>query len=211
MLLKCVFLSYLSISLTRRHHQSHILAARTVANIIKTSLGPRGLDKIMISPDGDITVTNDGATILSLMEVDNQVAKLMVSLSKSQDDEVGDGTTGVVVLAGAMLDQAIGLLDRGIHPIRIADGFDRACKIAVGELDKSSDSVEFTQDGKGVGTAALYKAASTSLGSKMSVFTLLFGLFNTAVVFLLTQNSLRLLLILFFLSLTSNVAMLTLN
>lgn len=211
MLLKCVFLSYLSISLTRRHHQSHILAARTVANIIKTSLGPRGLDKIMISPDGDITVTNDGATILSLMEVDNQVAKLMVSLSKSQDDEVGDGTTGVVVLAGAMLDQAIGLLDRGIHPIRIADGFDRACKIAVGELDKSSDSVEFTQDGKGVGTAALYKAASTSLGSKMSVFTLSFGLFNTAVVFLLTQNSLRLLLILFFRSLTSNVAMLTLN
>ncbi|TIB79867.1 hypothetical protein E3Q06_04001 [Wallemia mellicola] len=147
--------------------KSHILAARTVANIIKTSLGPRGLDKIMISPDGDITVTNDGATILSLMEVDNQVAKLMVSLSKSQDDEVGDGTTGVVVLAGAMLDQAIGLLDRGIHPIRIADGFDRACKIAVSELDKISDSVEFTQDGKGVGTAALYKAASTSLGSKI--------------------------------------------
>ncbi|EOR00064.1 T-complex protein 1 subunit epsilon [Wallemia ichthyophaga EXF-994] len=147
--------------------KSHILAARTVANIIKTSLGPRGLDKIMISPDGDITVTNDGATILSLMEVDNQVAKLMVSLSKSQDDEVGDGTTGVVVLAGAMLDQAIGLLDRGIHPIRIADGFDRACKIAVSELDGISDSVEFSQDGKGPGTAALYKAASTSLGSKI--------------------------------------------
>ncbi|TIA72276.1 hypothetical protein E3P91_02138 [Wallemia ichthyophaga] len=121
----------------------------------------------MISPDGDITVTNDGATILSLMEVDNQVAKLMVSLSKSQDDEVGDGTTGVVVLAGAMLDQAIGLLDRGIHPIRIADGFDRACKIAVSELDGISDSVEFSQDGKGPGTAALYKAASTSLGSKI--------------------------------------------
>lgn len=211
MLLKCVFLSYLSISLTRRHHQSHILAARTVANIIKTSLGPRGLDKIMISPDGDITVTNDGATILSLMEVDNQVAKLMVSLSKSQDDEVGDGTTGVVVLAGAMLDQAIGLLDRGIHPIRIADGFDRACKIAVSELDKISDSVEFTQDGKGVGTAALYKAASTSLGSKMSVIILSIELSNTTIVFLLTQNSLRSLLTLFFLSLTSNVAMLTLN
>lgn len=165
----------------------------------------------MISPDGDITVTNDGATILSLMEVDNQVAKLMVSLSKSQDDEVGDGTTGVVVLAGAMLDQAIGLLDRGIHPIRIADGFDRACKIAVSELDKISDSVEFTQDGKGVGTAALYKAASTSLGSKMSVIILSFELSNTTIVFLLTQNSLRSLLTLFFLSLTSNVAMLTLN
>ena len=130
----------------------------------------KGLDKIMISPDGDITVTNDGATILSLMEVDNQVAKLMVSLSKSQDDEVGDGTTGVVVLAGSMLEQAIGLLDRGIHPIRIADGFDRACKIAVNQLDQISDSVQFSQDGKGVGTEALYKAASTSLGSKMLVY-----------------------------------------
>lgn len=76
--------------------QSHILAARAVTNIIKSSLGPRGLDKILISPDGDITVTNDGATILSLMEVDHQIAKLLVEVSKSQDDEIGDGTTGVV-------------------------------------------------------------------------------------------------------------------
>ncbi|CAG8838077.1 22995_t:CDS:2, partial [Cetraspora pellucida] len=73
---------------------SHILAAKTVANIIKTSLGPRGLDKILISPDGDITVTNDGATILTQMEVEHQIAKLLVQLSKSQDDEIGDGTTG---------------------------------------------------------------------------------------------------------------------
>ena len=67
-----------------------------MANIIKSSLGPKGLDKLMVSPDGDITVTNDGATILDMMDVDHQIAKLMVQLSKSQDDEIGDGTTGVV-------------------------------------------------------------------------------------------------------------------
>jgi hypothetical protein len=76
--------------------QSHILAARAVAHILRTSLGPRGLDKILISPDGDITVTNDGATILAGMEVEHQVAKLLVQLSQSQDAETGDGTTGVV-------------------------------------------------------------------------------------------------------------------
>ena len=72
------------------------MAGKTVANILKTSLGPKGLDKIMISPDGELTVTNDGATILDQMEVEHQIAKLMVQLSKSQDDEIGDGTTGVV-------------------------------------------------------------------------------------------------------------------
>lgn len=76
--------------------QSHILAAKSVANVIRTSLGPKGLDKLMVGPDGDVTVTNDGATILDLMDVDHQIAKLMVQLSKSQDDEIGDGTTGVV-------------------------------------------------------------------------------------------------------------------
>src|SRR6478609_7625464 len=110
--------------------KNHILAARTVANIVKSSLGPRGLDKILISPDGDITVTNDGATILQQMEITNHVAKLLVELSKSQDDEIGDGTTGVVVLAGALLEQAAELIDKGIHPIRIADGYDKACDIA---------------------------------------------------------------------------------
>ena len=76
--------------------QSHILAAKSVANILKTSLGPKGLDKMMVSPDGEVTITNDGATILDMMDVDHQIAKLMVQLSKSQDDEIGDGTTGVV-------------------------------------------------------------------------------------------------------------------
>jgi T-complex protein 1 subunit epsilon len=129
--------------------KSHILAARTVANIVKTSLGPRGLDKILISPDGDITVTNDGATILSQMEISNHVAKLLVELSKSQDDEIGDGTTGVVVLAGALLEQAAELIDKGIHPIRIADGYDQACDIAVAELDRIADTIEFTKTDRG--------------------------------------------------------------
>src|SRR5688572_9201328 len=143
--------------------KSHILAARTVANLVKSSLGPRGLDKILISSDGDITVTNDGATILQQMEVSNHVAKLLVELSKSQDDEIGDGTTGVVVLAGAMLEQAADLIDKGIHPIRIADGYDQACDIAVTELDRISDEIEFSKDD----ISKLMKVARTSLGSKI--------------------------------------------
>ncbi|KAJ1970828.1 T-complex protein 1 subunit epsilon [Dimargaris xerosporica] len=143
--------------------KSHILAAKTVTNIIKTSLGPRGLDKILISPDGDITITNDGATILDRMEVSHQIAKLLVQLSQSQDNEIGDGTTGVVVLAGALLEQAEELLDRGIHPIRIADGFEKACQLSVQHLETISDVVEFSRDH----TENLFKTAKTSLGSKI--------------------------------------------
>ena len=76
--------------------QSHILAARAVAQTLRTSLGPRGMDKMLVNPDGEVTISNDGATILNMMDVQHQIAKLMVELSKSQDDEVGDGTTGVV-------------------------------------------------------------------------------------------------------------------
>ncbi|KAK5100212.1 T-complex protein 1 subunit epsilon [Lithohypha guttulata] len=143
--------------------KQHIVAARTVANIVKTSLGPRGLDKILISPDGDITITNDGATILGQMEISNHVAKLLVELSKSQDDEIGDGTTGVVVLAASLLEQAADLIDKGIHPIRIADGYDQACDVAVAHLDKISDEISFTRDD----TSNLLKVAKTSLGSKI--------------------------------------------
>uniref|UniRef100_A0A2K6L748 T-complex protein 1 subunit epsilon n=3 Tax=Colobinae TaxID=9569 RepID=A0A2K6L748_RHIBE len=116
------------------------MAAKAVANTMRTSLGPNGLDKMMVDKDGDVTVTNDGATILSMMDVDHQIAKLMVELSKSQDDEIGDGTTGVVVLAGALLEEAEQLLDRGIHPIRIADGYEQAARVAIEHLDKISDS-----------------------------------------------------------------------
>uniref|UniRef100_A0A3B1JWM8 T-complex protein 1 subunit epsilon n=1 Tax=Astyanax mexicanus TaxID=7994 RepID=A0A3B1JWM8_ASTMX len=143
--------------------KSHIMAAKAVANTLKTSLGPNGLDKMMVDKDGEVTVTNDGATILSMMDVDHQIAKLMVELSKSQDDEIGDGTTGVVVLAGALLEQAEQLLDRGIHPIRIADGYDQAARIAIEHLDKIGDS--FPVDPSN--TEPLIQTAMTTLGSKV--------------------------------------------
>jgi T-complex protein 1 subunit epsilon len=101
------------------------------------------------------------------MEISNHVAKLLVELSKSQDEEIGDGTTGVVVLAGALLEQAADLIDKGIHPIRIADGYDEACEVAVQELDRISDKIEFTKDN----TENLFKVAKTSLGSKMYLET----------------------------------------
>jgi len=143
--------------------KSHILAAKAVANILKTSLGPKGLDKLMVSSDGDITITNDGATILKMMDVDHQVAKLMVQLSQSQDDEIGDGTTGVVVLCGALLEQAEHLLDKGIHAIRIADGFELAAQCSIKNLEKIAD--EFKIDLKD--TSNLVKTAKTTLGSKI--------------------------------------------
>ena len=99
--IEIIYLHVLLFALTHTHThshlaQSHILAARVVSNTLRTSLGPNGMDKMLVSPDGEVTVTNDGATILSKMDVHHQIAKLLVELSKSQDDEVGDGTTGVV-------------------------------------------------------------------------------------------------------------------
>eukprot|EP00128_Syssomonas_multiformis_P003550 Colp12_sorted_trinity150504_noHs@36277 len=143
--------------------KQHILAAKSVAHTLRTSLGPKGLDKMLVSPDGEVTITNDGATILQRMEVQHQIAKLMVQLSKSQDDEIGDGTTGVVVLAGALLEQAEQLLERGIHPIRVADGFEMACKIATDNLEKISDTIKIDKDD----TTALTEVAKTTLGSKI--------------------------------------------
>ncbi|XP_004644835.1 T-complex protein 1 subunit epsilon-like [Octodon degus] len=143
--------------------KSHIMAAKAVENTMRTSLGQNGLDKMMVDKDGDVTVTNDGATILSMMDVDHQIAKLMVELSKSQDDEIGDGTTGVVVLAGALLEEAEQLLDRGIHPIRIADGYEQAARIATEHLDKISASV-FVDIKE---TEPLIQTEKTTLGSKV--------------------------------------------
>lgn len=106
---------------------------------------------------------NDGATILEQMDVDNQIAKLMVELSRSQDYEIGDGTTGVVVLAGSLLEQAERLLERGIHPIRIAEGFEMASRIAVEHLDNIAQKFEF-----GVSDLEpLIQTCMTTLNSKM--------------------------------------------
>jgi T-complex protein 1 subunit epsilon len=143
--------------------KSHIMAAKTVANVLKSSLGPKGLDKLMVSPDGDVLITNDGATILKNMDVEHRIAQLMVQLSQSQDDEIGDGTTGVVVLAGALLEAAEELLDRGIHPIRIADGYEVAARMAAEHLGKISD--QFPVDKNNL--EPLIQTAMTTLGSKI--------------------------------------------
>ncbi|XP_018321490.1 T-complex protein 1 subunit epsilon [Agrilus planipennis] len=143
--------------------KSHIMAAQQIANTIRTSLGPKGLDKMLVSPDGEVTVTNDGATILKQMDVEHQIGKLLVQLSQSQDDEIGDGTTGVVVLAGALLEQASALLDQGIHPIRIADGYELACQKAVERLDKIAEMFPVSAEDP----EPLIKVAMTTLGSKI--------------------------------------------
>jgi len=121
------------------------------------------MDKILVSGDGDVCVSNDGATILERMEVDNEIAKLLVELSRSQDQEIGDGTTGVVVLAGALLEQAELLLDRGLHPRRISDGFEVACKVACDNLEQICDRVEFSAGN----TKELLEVARTTLSSKI--------------------------------------------
>ncbi len=118
---------------------------------------------MMVSPDGEVTVTNDGATILNMMDIDNQIGKLMVELAKSQDDEIGDGTTGVVVLAGALMEHAESLLDKGIHPIRIADGYEMAAKVACENLDKIAESYPLDLNN----LEPLIQTAMTTLGSKI--------------------------------------------
>lgn len=144
-------------------HKSNITIARALANTLRTSLGPRGMDKILVSGDRELTITNDGATILERMEVDNHIARLLVDLSKCQDNEIGDGTTGVVVLAGSLLEHAETLLDKGIHPIRISDGYDMACDVAIKHLESIATTYSFSADNK----EPLIKAAMTSLGSKV--------------------------------------------
>ena len=105
---------------------NNIAAAKAVADAVRTSLGPKGMDKMIQNEQGEVLISNDGATILKQMEVFHPTAKMLVEISKSQDVEAGDGTTSVVVLAGALLQAVQGLLDKGIHPTRIAECFRRA-------------------------------------------------------------------------------------
>ncbi len=97
------------------------------------------------------------------MDVQHQVARLLVELSRSQDHEIGDGTTGVVVLAGALLEQAEGLLDRGIHPLRIAEGYEQACKVAIAELERCAQDFKYSV----TDTEPLVRTCMTTLSSKM--------------------------------------------
>ncbi|XP_044732525.1 T-complex protein 1 subunit delta [Chrysoperla carnea] len=140
---------------------SNINAAKAVSDAIRTSLGPRGMDKMIQASNGEVTITNDGATILKQMNVMHPAAKMLVELSRAQDVEAGDGTTSVVVVAGAFLEAAEKLLHRGIHPTAISDAFQRASTKAVEILTEMSKPIELTD------RENLIKSASTSLNSKV--------------------------------------------
>jgi chaperonin GroEL (HSP60 family) len=109
--------------LGRDAQRNNILAARAVAETVKTTLGPKGMDKMLVDRIGDIIVTNDGVTILEEMDIEHPAAKMIVDVARTQEKEVGDGTTTAVMLAGKLLENAEGLLDKKIHPTIIARGY----------------------------------------------------------------------------------------
>ncbi|MBI5228453.1 TCP-1/cpn60 chaperonin family protein [Candidatus Micrarchaeota archaeon] len=138
----------------------NIAICYAVANIVKTTLGPKGMDKMLVSDLGDIVITNDGATILEEMNVDHPAAKLMVEIAKTQDKEVGDGTTTSVVLAGNLLRKAGELIDQNIHPTVIIKGYELAVKKAEEALERVSEPVKSTD------VETLNKIGLVSMGSK---------------------------------------------
>lgn len=140
---------------------SNINAARAVADAIRTSLGPRGMDKMIQTGNGEVTITNDGATILKQIDVLHPAAKMLVELSHAQDIEAGDGTTSVVVVAGALLEAAGRLLQMGIHPTAISDSFQKCALKAVEILTAMSRPIDLSD------RDILVKSASTSLNSKV--------------------------------------------
>lgn len=140
----------------------NVLAAMAIANIVRTSLGPLGLDKMLVDDIGDVTITNDGATILKLLEVEHPAAKVLVELAQLQDQEVGDGTTSVVIIAAELLKNADQLVKQKIHPTSVISGYKLACKLAVKYIqDKMVIGVDE------LGADALMNCAKTSMASKV--------------------------------------------
>jgi thermosome len=139
---------------------NNIMAAKIIAEVLRTTLGPRGMDKMLIDSLGDITITNDGAAILDEIDVEHPAAKMMVEVAKTQDDMVGDGTTTSVILAGELLSKAEELLNQNIHPTVIVRGYRNAVEKAVEALDKLGITVDLED------RATLKKVAMTSMGSK---------------------------------------------
>ena len=111
--------------------RNNITAAKVVAELVRTSLGPRGMDKMLVDSVGDVTITNDGAAILKEIDVQHPAAKILVEVTKSIDNEVGDGTTSSVVLAGALLERAEELITKEVHPTVIVDGYQKASEKAL--------------------------------------------------------------------------------
>jgi thermosome len=143
----------------------NIMAAKTIANAVKSTLGPKGMDKMLVDSMGDVVITNDGATILKEMDIEHPAAKMMVEIAKTQDEEVGDGTTSAVILAGELLKRAEDLLEQEVHPTLIAAGYRLAAERAYEILDGIAQTVKPTDSqtlkkiavtsmtGKGAGTA----------------------------------------------------------
>ncbi len=138
----------------------NIDAAKAIATSIRSTLGPRGMDKMLVDSLGDIVITNDGVTILKEMDVEHPAAKMMVEVSKTQDSYVGDGTTTAVIIAGALLDQAEGLVKQNVHPTVITEGYKTAAAQASKVLDEISKPVSIKDK------EILIKMAKTSLNSK---------------------------------------------
>jgi thermosome len=141
--------------------KNNIQAAKIVATMLKSVLGPRGMDKMLVNSLGDVTITNDGATILKEMDVEHPAAKMMVEVAKAVDDRVGDGTTSSVIVAGALLEKAEDLIEKGIHPTIIVDGYRKALK-------KSLDILSEIAVGVDIGNRkTLINVAKTSMESKI--------------------------------------------
>ncbi|PWN47529.1 putative TCP1-component of chaperonin-containing T-complex [Violaceomyces palustris] len=140
----------------------NVLAAQAIANIVKSSLGPVGLDKMLVDDIGDVTISNDGATILQLLEVDQPAGRILVELAQQQDKEVGDGTTSVVIIAAELLKRANDLVKNKIHPTTIITGYRLACREACKYMqDQLSTKVE------ALGKESLINVAKTSMSSKV--------------------------------------------
>ncbi|MYB30128.1 MAG: thermosome subunit [Cenarchaeum sp. SB0663_bin_5] len=141
--------------------QNNIAAAKLVAELIRTSLGPRGLDKMLVDSLGDVTITNDGATILKEIDIQHPAAKMMVEISKALDNEVGDGTTSSVIFAGALLTKAEELLKKGVHSSVIIEGYQSAADKALSIYSSIAKQIDSND------TESLLKVAATSMQSKL--------------------------------------------
>jgi thermosome len=140
--------------------RANIMAAKIVAEVVRSTLGPRGMDKMLVDTLGDVTITNDGATILDEMDVQHPAAKMMVEVAKTQDDEVGDGTTTAVVMAGELLKKAEELLDENVHPTLIVHGFKQAAERSMGILNEIAQDIDIEDK------EVLRKIAVTAMHSK---------------------------------------------